>query len=72
MAAITREAGDARAIALRTGVPAAEVADCLQALLREGLVECERDAGPPVHVAQTQGRWHHLATRVGQLLGFRR
>ncbi len=72
MAAITREASDVSAIALRTGVAQEEVVDCLQALQREGLVDCERDASPPVHVAQTQGRWHHLATRVGQLLGFRR
>lgn len=72
MAAITRDASDARAIALRTGVAYAEVADCLQALQREGLVDCERNTNPPVHAPQTQGRWQHLATRVGQLLGFRR
>lgn len=71
MAAITREASDVRAIALRTGVPAAEVEDCLQALLREGLVDCERDNSAPVRMPPPPRRWHHLATRVGQLLGFR-
>jgi hypothetical protein len=73
MAAITREYRCASELAIRTGVAVEIVNDCLQELSRLGLLEREPEQRRLRRVdPQELGRWHSLANRVGQLLGFRR
>lgn len=73
MAAITREYRCASELATRTGVAMGIVNECLHELSRLGLVEAEPEHRrlPRVY-PQEIGRWQSLASRVGQLLGFRR
>ena len=73
MAAITREYRCASELAIRTGVAADVVSECLQTMSRLGLLEGEPEQRRLPRVdPQELGRWHSLASRVGQLLGFRR
>lgn len=74
LAATAREARSPADIALRTGVPEAEVGRCLDQLESDGLVDVmvfhpRPDAKAP---APRPGRWSGLAARVGLLLGFPR
>lgn len=72
MSAITREASSVPEVAMRTGVVEAEVAECLEALQREGLVETEVVANARVEARHFESRWQKLTARLGQLLGFSR
>jgi hypothetical protein len=73
MAAITREYRSERELALCTGATPETVTACLSELSH--LRVLERESAPrdlPRVESRELGRWHNLASRVGQLLGFRR
>jgi hypothetical protein len=73
MAAITREYRCASELAIRTGVAVEVVNECLRELSRLGLLEGEPEQRRLPRVDPHElGRWQSLASRVGQLLGFRR